>query len=99
MNILLELDAMVVVDLIKSNAATNKSYAPLLNDCRYLLTRFIQVQVVHGYREGNRCVDALAKWGSNMLEAFVVFDRPPNADLLYLASMDNDGMYVNRDSH
>ena len=99
MSILLELDAMVVVGLIKSNVATNKSYAPLLNDCRYLLTRFIQVQVVHGYREGNRCVDALAKWGSNMLEAFVVFDRPPNADLLYLVSMDNDGMYVNRDSH
>ena len=96
---MLELDAMVVVDLIKSNAATNKPYAPLLNDCRYLLTRFIQVLVVHGYGEGNLCADALAKWGSKMLEAFVVFDRPPNADLLYLASIYNDGMYVNRDSH
>ena len=71
-----ELDAKVVVDLIKTNAATNKPYAPLLYDCRYLLTRFTQVQVVHVYREGNCCADALAKWGSNMLEGFVVFDRP-----------------------
>ena len=91
----MELDAKVVVDLIKTNAATNKPSAPLLYDCRYLLTRFTQAQVVHVYREGNCYADALAKWGSNMLEGFVVFDRPPNGDLLYLASMDNDGLVVN----
>ena len=92
----MELDAKVVVDLIKTNAATNKPYAPLLYDCRFLLTRFTQAQVVHMYREGNCCADALAKWGSNMLEGFVVFDRPPNDDLLYLASRDKDGLVVNR---
>ena len=91
-----ELDAKVVVDLIKTNAATNKPYAPLLYDCRYLLTRFTQVQVVHVYREGNCCADALAKWGCNMLEGFVVFDRPPNDDLLYLTSREKDGLVVNR---
>ena len=93
--LIVELDANVVVDLIKTNAATNKPYAPLLYDCRYLLTRLTQAQVVHVYREGNCYADALAKWGSNMLEGFVVFDRPPNGDLLYLASMDNDGLVVN----
>ena len=67
----MELDAKVVVDLIKTNAATNKPSAPLLYDCRYLLTRFTQAQVVHVFREGNCCADALAKWGSNMLEGFV----------------------------
>ena len=30
------------------------------------------------------------------MEGFVVFDMPPNDDLLYLASMDNDGLVVNR---
>ena len=74
--LIVELDAKVVVDLIKTNAATNKPYAPLLYDCMYLLTRFNQAQVVHVYREGNCCADARAKWGSNMLEGFVVFDRP-----------------------
>ena len=94
---IVELDAKVVVDLIKSNATTNNPYAPFLYDCRYLLTRFIQVQVVHVYTEGNRCADALAKWGSNMTEAFAVFDRPPSSDVMYLViSMDNVGMLVNR---
>lgn len=37
----MELDAKVGVDLVKSNAVTNKSYAPLLYDCRCLLTRFL----------------------------------------------------------
>ena len=94
--LIVELNAKVMVDLINSNAATNKLYAPLLYDYRYLLTRFIQVQVAHVYREGNRCADAFARWGSNMLEAFFVFDRPPNSNLLYLVSMDNVGMFVNR---
>ena len=92
----MELDAKVVVDLIKSNAATNKPYAPFLYDCRCLLTRFIQVQVTHVYREGNRCVDALARWGSNMAEAFAIFDCPPSSDVVYLVNMDNVGMFVNR---
>ena len=34
--------------------------------------------------------------GSNMLEGFVVFDRPPNDNLLYLSSRDKDGQFVNR---
>ena len=94
--LVVELDAKVVVDLIKSNAATNKLYAPLLYDCRGLLTRFIQVQVVHVYTEGNRCADALTRWGSNMAEAFAVFDSPPSLDVVYLVNMDSVGMFVNR---
>ena len=31
-----------------------------------------------------------------MLEGFVVFDRPPNVDLLYLFSRDKEGQFVNR---
>ena len=34
--------------------------------------------------------------GSNMLEGFVVFDRPPNDNLLYLSSRDKDGLVVNK---
>ena len=62
----------------------------------YSYTRFTQAQVVHVFREGNCCADALAKWGNNMLEGFVVFDRPPNDDFLYLSSRDKDGQFVNR---
>ena len=92
----MELDAKVVVDLVNSNVDTNKPYSPFLCDCRCLLRRFLRVQVVHVYREGNRCVDALARWGSTMNEDFVVFGSLPSPDVLYLANMDIAGMYLNR---
>nr|POE96986.1 putative ribonuclease h protein [Quercus suber] len=62
-NLIVELDARVVVDLINSNVDSVKPYSPLLCDCRCLLRRFPRVQVKHVYREGNRCADALARWG------------------------------------
>ena len=48
------------------------------------------------YREGNRCMDALAIWGGTMVEVFVVFNYPPSPDILYLVNLDTAGMYVNR---
>ena len=70
-NLIVELDVRVVVDLVNFNVDTNKPYFPLLCDCRCLLRRIPWVQVVHVYREGNRCTDALARWGSTMEEDFV----------------------------
>ena len=60
-NLIVELDARVVVDLISSNVDSIKPYSPLLCDCRCLLRRFPRVQVKHIYREGNCCADALAR--------------------------------------
>ena len=93
-SLIVELDAKVLVDLVKSNVDTKKPYSPLLYDCRCLLRRFLRVQVVHVYREGNRCADALARWGGTMTEDFVVFDSSPSPDLLYLVNMDTIDMYV-----
>ena len=61
-----------------------------------LLTRFIQVQVVHVYREGNRYADELVRRDSTMAEAFVVFDNLPSLDVVHLVNMDNVDMFVNR---
>nr|POE81434.1 hypothetical protein CFP56_05933 [Quercus suber] len=38
--LLVELDAKVVVDLVLSRKSSNSPYASLLNDCRFLLNRF-----------------------------------------------------------
>lgn len=38
--LLVELDAKVVVDLILSRKSSNSPYSSLLNDCRYLMNRF-----------------------------------------------------------
>ena len=100
----MELDAKVVVCLITSTGGSNKPYLPLLylpllNDCRYLLSRFLQTRVVHVFREGKRCVDALARMGSNMAEEFLVFDIPPSLDVLYFVNMDAVGVLYNRTSN
>ena len=92
----MELDARVVVDLVNYNVDTNKPYSPLLCDCRCLLRRIPGVRVLHVYREGNRCTDALARWGSTMEEDFVVFSSPPSLDVLYLVNLDIASMYVIR---
>ena len=95
-NLIVELDARLVVDLVNSNVDTNKPYSPLLHDCKCLLRRIPWVQVVHVYREGNQCADALAGWGSTMEEVFVVFSSPPSHDVLYLVNMDIAGIFVIR---
>ena len=60
-NLIVELDARVVIDLISSNVDSIKPYSPLLCNRRCLLRRFPRVQVKHIYREGNCCADALAR--------------------------------------
>ena len=39
-NIVVELDAKVLIDLVCATNSPNRYYTPLLNDCRILLTRF-----------------------------------------------------------
>ena len=91
-NLIVELDARVVVDLIKSNADSSKLYSPLLCDCRCLLKEFHRVQVQHVFREGNCPADALARWGCFMNNTFAVFNHPPSADILCLINSDLVGI-------
>ncbi|KAL0008067.1 hypothetical protein SO802_009569 [Lithocarpus litseifolius] len=52
-----ELDAKTVVQILLSNSNHIAAYSPLLNDCRYLLSKFQQVTINHAFREVNRCAD------------------------------------------
>ena len=90
--LVVELDARVVVGLFVSNNSSNKHYSPLLNDCRSLLTRFLQIRVNHVYWEENRCADKLAKEGCSVEVDFVVLDRPSSSDLCNILYSDAVGM-------
>ena len=48
-----ELDAKVIVELLNGAECPNRSYSPLLNDCRSLIARLVQVRVRHCFREAN----------------------------------------------
>ena len=65
-NLLIELDAKVVVELVRSKSPSNAFYSSLLANCRSLLGKFQHYKVQHAFREVNRVADALAKLGCVM---------------------------------
>ena len=91
-NIVVELDAKVVIDLV---CATNtpKRYYTLLNDCRTLLTRFQGKRIRHVYREGNKCADMIARESCWLNDDFVVLESPLSNELCILLDADKGGMY------
>uniref|UniRef100_A0A2N9IBY2 Reverse transcriptase domain-containing protein n=1 Tax=Fagus sylvatica TaxID=28930 RepID=A0A2N9IBY2_FAGSY len=72
-----EMDSLVAVELVSSNRATNVVLSTVVDDCRYLLSRFEQTSVLHIYREANSCADALAKAGAAQALDFISFNTPP----------------------
>ena len=91
--LLVELDAKVVVDLILSSKSSTNSFSALLNDCRYLLCQFNQVRINHDYREANRCTNHLAKGGCTLIVNFVVLDSPNSDELCIFLDSDASGLY------
>ena len=90
---IVELDAITVVNLVSTNSTSNRSYPPLLNDCRYILGQFHRFKVIHTFREVNRWVDYLARAGCSLAEDFVVLDLPSNDVLCNMLSTDAAGLY------
>ena len=93
-NLIVELDALAVVQLMK-NSIVNLSLEPLLTDCRLLLRKFPNLRVEHAYREANQCADALARIGSNSDVPFILFAHPPPV-VDQLCTLDFEGAFCNR---
>ena len=87
-NIVVELDAKVVIDLVCASNTLNRYYTPLLNDCQTLLPRFQGIRIRHVYREGNKCADMLATKGCCLNDAFVVLENPLSNELCILLDAD-----------
>ena len=49
-NIVVELDAKVVIELVYATNTPNRYYTLLLNDCRTLLSRFQGMRIKHAYK-------------------------------------------------
>lgn len=74
--VIVELDALLVVDMINGNLTFSLCLSPLVDDCRALLSRIPRHQVQHCYKEANAMADALARFCANMEDNFVVFNSP-----------------------
>ena len=93
-NLIVELDALAIVQLMK-NSIANLSLEPLLTDFRLLLRKFPNLRVDHVYKEANQCVDALARIGSNSDIPFILFAHPqPVVD--QLCTLDIEGAFCNK---
>ena len=66
-NLEIELDASVVISMLNTQSSLNLLLQPLISDCRMLVRQFDEQRILHVFREGNRCADALACYGSKDL--------------------------------
>ena len=90
--LVVELDAQVVVDVMKNNAYVNNIVSPILDDCRLLVARFQQIQFRFCYRQANRCVNLLARMGAVQENEFQSFVSPP-VDICNVFEDDLNGVY------
>ena len=89
---IIELDAKLVVDLLKKDEGNPNRIDAIASDCKSRLNEIPMVQIQHYYREANKCVDALlAKRGSLISQDFVVF-LELLADVSMLISLDAAGI-------
>ena len=73
----IELDAKLVVDLLKKEIGNPNGNDAFVADCREGLKEIPLVRVHNHYREANKCADALARKGALLSQDFVVFVEPP----------------------
>ena len=93
--LIVEMDAKVIVDVIKNSAYVNQIISPILDDCRQLMTGCQQVQLKHCYRQANRCADYMARLGADQELDYILFSSPP-VDLAKALEDDCNGVSFNR---
>ena len=90
-----EVDASVAISLLSQDAHSNVEFSSLIDDCRSLMKNIHKVQLKQCFKEANRCADALAKFGSTMVEDFIVFESSPGF-ILNLLHFDKMGLTQDR---
>lgn len=80
--LIVELDALVAVNLLLGSGSENELLTPIVVDCRKILREFRGVRVQHNYREGNMVADTLAKMGRDSILDVIYFETPPREVML-----------------
>ena len=75
-----ELDVTIFVDALTTTQQSDDSdqpVSPLMDDCRFLATRFNHIQFKHCSHKANQCANGLAVKGVTQIDDFFVYDDPP----------------------
>ncbi|KAK7848177.1 putative ribonuclease h protein [Quercus suber] len=79
----IELDAKVVIDLVRKESKNLNNLDALVVDCKEGLKKILNVRLLHCFREANKCAYNLARRGTLLDQDFTVFIHPPSeVDLL-----------------
>ncbi|KAE8712901.1 hypothetical protein F3Y22_tig00110221pilonHSYRG00039 [Hibiscus syriacus] len=76
-NFVCEVDARVVLQLIKKGNVVIHPLGTIIEDIRCLKTFHWDLEFQHVYREGNFCADILSKMRCSLEEELVIFEVPP----------------------
>ena len=94
-NVIIELDAKLLVDLLMKDERSSNGNEVITADCKEGLKRIPRVRIQHCFREANKCANALARRGAVSPNDFVVFQFPL-ADVALLANLDAVGTLYER---
>ena len=86
-NVIIELDAKLVMDLLQNEEGRKNGNEVIIADCREGLKKIPRVRVQHCFREANMCVDALTRRGTFLFQDFVIFHSPHLMFLFWLVLM------------
>ena len=75
--LIINVDALEVINLLSHTKATNRLTQPIVDYCRNTLQAFQEVQLQHCFRKTNCAADFLAKLGHSQLDHFVYYVSPP----------------------
>ena len=75
-NVLIEMDAKIVVDLLLKGEEKIHGNDILIADCKEGSKKIPRVRIQHCYREANKCADTLARRGALLSQDFVIFHSP-----------------------
>ena len=89
--VIIELDAKLVVDLLKKAGGSLNGNDVIVVDCKENLKKIPRTIIKHCFREANKCADALAKRGALLSQDFLSFFFPPS-NVASLLSLDSAGI-------
>lgn len=73
----IELDAKLVVDLLKKEDGSPNNNDVIVADCKEGLKKILIIRITYSFRKINECIDALDKMEALLSQDFIVFSIPP----------------------
>ncbi|KAL7163780.1 hypothetical protein ACSBR2_039828 [Camellia fascicularis] len=83
--VIIETDAQQVMQLMEEDVANKFPFKGLLEDAK-IIFRGCECTIQHVFKEGNLCVDGLAKLGAAQPEEILMVNEPPSEIRSYVVA-------------